>query len=97
MSQGSMVDIPNRIKLKDLVDHEGFTLLHMAVFKNKSKCFEVLMKRAASEMEKQEITDWVNMQTLKDKFAAIHYASFRGNIEICQALLNNGADSTLVN
>lgn len=92
-----MVDIPNRIKLKDLVDHEGFTLLHMAVFKNKSKCFEVLMKRAASEMEKQEITDWVNMQTLKDKFAAIHYASFRGNIEICQALLNNGADSTLVN
>lgn len=35
MSQGNQVDIPNRIKLNDLVDHEGFTLLHMAVFKNK--------------------------------------------------------------
>ena len=37
------------------------------------------------------------MQTIKDKFAAIHYASFRGNIEICEVLLNNGADSSLVN
>jgi ankyrin repeat protein len=37
------------------------------------------------------------MQTLKDKFAAIHYASFRGNIEICESLLNNGADSALIN
>lgn len=92
-----MVDIPNRIKLKDLVDHEGFTLLHMSVFKNKQKCFDILMKRAAKEMEIQEITEWVNMQTIKDKFAAIHYASFRGNIEICQALLDNGADSSLVN
>ena len=51
MRQGSTVDIPNRIKVKELVDHEGFTLLHMAVFKNKPKCFEVLMARAASEME----------------------------------------------
>jgi hypothetical protein len=51
MSMGNDVEIPNRIKLKDLVDHEGFTLLHMAVFKNKQKCFEVLMKRAANEME----------------------------------------------
>ena len=35
MSQGDNIDIPNRIKLNDLIDHEGFTLLHMAVFKNK--------------------------------------------------------------
>jgi len=95
MSKGSTVDIPNRIKIKELVDHEGFTLLHMAVFKNKTKCFEVLMGRADNEMEQQEITDWINMQTIKDKFAAIHYASFRGNVDICQTLMDNGAENTL--
>lgn len=34
MSQGN-IELPNRIRLNDLVDGEGFTLLHMAVFKNK--------------------------------------------------------------
>lgn len=53
------------------------------------------MGRAANEMEQQEITDWINMQTIKDKFAAIHYASFRGNVDICQILMDNGADNTL--
>lgn len=48
---GSRVDYPNKIRIKDLVDNEGFTLLHMAVFKNKINCFNELMKRAAQEME----------------------------------------------
>lgn len=97
MESGNRVDYPNKIRIKDLVDNEGFTLLHMAVFKNKSNCFNELMKRAAQEMEKQEITRWINMQTQKDKFAAIHYASFRGNIEMCQTLLDNGANMNLQN
>ena len=55
------------------------------------------MTRAANELEQQEITDWINMQTIKDKFASIHYASFRGNVEICQKLIDNGADINLQN
>lgn len=35
------------------------------------------------------MTDWINRQTLKDKFTALHYASFRGNIDIIEELIEN--------
>lgn len=37
------------------------------------------------------------MKTYKDKFTALHYASYRGNIEMCQALLDRGADMQATN
>lgn len=43
-------------------------------------------------MYQYEIAEWVNMKTLKDEFTALHYASFKGNIQIIQTLMDNGAD-----
>jgi len=39
----------------------------------------------------------VNLQTKKDKFTALHYASFRGNVELCKLLVDNGADVNVRN
>ncbi len=41
--------------------------------------------------------NWVNRQTQKDKFTALHYASFRGNIDIIEELIENKADINIVN
>jgi ankyrin repeat protein len=96
MSNGQ-IDLPDKIRINDLIDADGFSLLHMAVFKNKQKCFDVLLKHANKQLENQEVTAWTNLQTHKDKFAAIHYGSFRGNVDVCEQLINNGANVKVTN
>jgi len=53
---------------------------------------EVLLKRAKQTMTESLIKDWVNYKTDDDGFAALHFASFRGNITIINLLLKSGAD-----
>lgn len=35
--------------------------------------------------------------TFKDKFSALHYASFRGNIQMCKVLVQSGASTQIKN
>ena len=69
----------------------------MAVFKNRLAVFESIMNRAQTELTSLEMKEWVNLHTTKDKFTALHYASFRGNIKMCQALLDNQANKNARN
>jgi palmitoyltransferase ZDHHC13/17 len=64
----------------------------MAVFKNKGKSFDTLISKAKEDLPTRELHDWVNLQTTKDQFTALHYASYRGNIHFCEKLMENGAD-----
>ena len=47
-------------RLCDIVDQDGFTLLHMAVFKNKTKIVEAIIKKAKQDMYQYEVAEWVN-------------------------------------
>lgn len=47
-------------------------------------------------MQANVIGAWVNM-TNKEQFAPIHYASFNGNLEICQMLIEEGANWQVTN
>lgn len=38
-------DLPIRIKINEIVDGDGFTLIHMAVSKNKTKMFNFIIER----------------------------------------------------
>lgn len=40
---------------------------------------------------------WVNHRTEEDGFTALHFASFRGNINIINLLLDHGADMNIRN
>lgn len=40
---------------------------------------------------------WVNAQTSRDSFTALHYASYMGNYELCKLLIEIGADTDTVN
>ena len=38
--------IEQDIKISELIDQDGFSLLHMSVFKNKDKSFDTIIKKA---------------------------------------------------
>ena len=78
--------------VNDLVDDEGYSLVHMAVSKNRQKMFDAIMKHARSRLTQEAITSWINQTTHEERFTALHYASFRGNVHICRVLIDNGAD-----
>ena len=42
--------------------------------------------------DKGIMQQWVNKKSTQDMFVALHFASFNGNLEICQMLIEEGAD-----
>ena len=80
------------VSIVDIIDHRGYTLLHMACFKNLEEIGQMLMQRALDTVTEKQVHVWVNFKTKDDGFAPIHFASFRGNITLIQLLLKNGAD-----
>ena len=82
--------LPPEVPITSMANEDGFTLLHRCAFQNKKKPLDIVLKIASQK--NTEIKEFVNARTIVDEFQAIHYASFRGNVKICQALLNHGAD-----
>jgi len=58
--------LPEDVKVSDLVDLDGFTLLHMAVFKNKTPIVKELIKIVKEDIQQYEVAEWVRMKTTKD-------------------------------
>jgi len=50
------------------------------------------MKVTVKLMKQEDFIKWINLRTYEDGFSALHFCSFRGNIETIQVLLDNGAD-----
>jgi palmitoyltransferase len=84
--------LPKDVKLDQIFDRDGYSILHMACFSNRTNCLKVLLEKARQQLHQYEIAHWVNVKTTKDEFSALHYASFKGNIQIIQMLMDNGAD-----
>jgi len=70
------------VSIVDIIDHRGYTLMHMAAFKNLEEIGAKLMQRALDTVTEKQIHQWVNHKTTDDGFAALHFASFRGNINL---------------
>lgn len=81
----------------DYINARGFTLLHMACFKNLEDIAIRLIEKAQVQVTDSLMKQWVNAQTLDDGFSALHYASFRGNIVLIKLLIKNGANISAKN
>lgn len=75
-----------------MLNEKGYTLLHAACFKNDQDLAYKLVERAYQMFTEEEIKEWLNVKTKEDGFTALHFASFRGNLQIAQFLLKYGAD-----
>ncbi len=80
------------VSIVDIIDNRGYTLMHMACFKNLDEVGALLMQKALDTVTDKQVLAWVNYKTKDDGFAALHFASFRGNISLIQLLLKNGAN-----
>ena len=90
--------------IDQIVNDEGFTLLHICAFKNKLRSFNQILLSAnqifshkSKEDRKNILKEWANAKTSGDEFSALHYAAFRGNIDICKTLIELGADKNVKN
>jgi ankyrin repeat protein len=80
------------VPLVDLVNDKGYTALHQACFKNFDDIAKVIIEHVKESTTEQQLHEWVNQKTEDDGFTPIHFASFRGNIVLIEALLEIGAD-----
>jgi len=82
----------------DIIDTNGKTLLHECTFNDSLKCLEAVFELAKTQIaqtpspNRMSIQSWVNMKDTGDGFTALHFASFKGNPDACDLLIDVGAD-----
>ena len=64
----------------------------MLCFKNLEDIIFTLVEKVKELYTPQQVKHWVNSKTEEDGFSALHFASFRGNINAINLLLETGAD-----
>ena len=95
-------EVGEPLTISDIMNQDGLTLLHQVSILDKQKCMNqiILSYKKCNENRKdynQLLKRWVNAQTVKDSFSALHYASYMGNYEMCKLLIEIGADTSAVN
>lgn len=50
-----LLRISDDIKLNELIDQDGFSLLHMSVFKNKGKAFDCIIRKGKEDLSRHEL------------------------------------------
>jgi ankyrin repeat protein len=87
------------IKVWTYKEEEELSALHRASFMNLTLVVCAMideMKIRLGTDAKREIKKWVNEQT-EQGFTALHYAAYRGNIEIINKLVENDAEVEVTN
>jgi palmitoyltransferase ZDHHC13/17 len=87
-----LATLPRHLQIHRIIDDEGYTLLHMAAFQDRTKIFKLLISKAKAELRPEELLIWINNKTQEDQFNALHYAAWKGNIHIMKILIENGAE-----
>ena len=76
----------------DIVDKDGYTLLHMMCFRNQVEMSKRFLDKLQYIMGSDELNKYVNKKTTKEGFTALHFACYKGCLEMVKALVNAGAD-----
>jgi palmitoyltransferase ZDHHC13/17 len=85
------------VPIVDLVDQRGYTLMHQICFKNVEDMSLSVIEKVKEIYTNNQVKLWINKKTDEDGFTALHFASFRGNINVINMLLDNGADMYMRN
>jgi len=81
------------LMVSEIVDPNGKTLLHECTFNDSAKCTKAVLLHARSQkIVPDRIAAWINQKDSGDGFTALHFASFKGNPELCELLIEGGAD-----
>jgi len=85
------------LDLLKMKDPRFYTLIHIGALNNQPKLCEILFTYIkAQNVSEAKIRSWVNSKT-DEGFTPIHFASFKGNMEIVKLLESHGADFAIKN
>lgn len=86
------------LSVLDMLGSNGKTLLHECTFHDSPKCAKAIMNLAKYQTQTAQIlTDWINKKEVDDGFTSLHFASWKGNVDLMELLVDNGADLNLRN
>lgn len=92
-----LIGLPENLRIIDIVNKEGFTLLHLAAHHNNEQIVEVLLNKVRVDCRAHEVALWVNAKTIKERFTALHFASKNGSMSIIHNLMSAGGDLQIKN
>jgi ankyrin repeat protein len=77
---------------------KGMTLVHYGALKGSGSKIEIIINAAVEQgSSEKELRIWLNKQSKKDKFTALHFASFKGNLKGIKILVKFGSDINMKN
>ena len=72
-------------------EKDDSTILHCAIIKNNTKIIKEIIRYCKKNLSKEELKNFINKKN-NAGITALHYASFKGNIDVIQKLIVYGAD-----
>jgi ankyrin repeat protein len=80
--------------MTNLADEKGFNLLHHAVLKGVpgKVTFMIETCKHLQNPSPSQLSSWIDAKTQKDCFTALHFASYRTNLDAINSLLRYGAN-----
>ncbi|KAL4490790.1 hypothetical protein ABPG72_021844 [Tetrahymena utriculariae] len=89
------------INIFKIWDRKGLTLIHRMTLHMKLSEVKFIVQYGQDYLKdaaqkNQIIKKWINFQN-EDGFTALHYASFKGDIEITKYLISQGSEALLIN
>ena len=85
-------------KVWHLKDENGYTILHKSVFNGDIEITNLIIdevKKRLGMNSKDSLQKFINEKT-NEGLTALHYASYRGNIQLFELLIKNGASVDMV-
>ena len=76
-------------------EDDGSTILHLSVIKDNNKIIKELIRYCKKHLSKADLKYFINKRN-NSGITALHYASFRGNIDIINILIFYGADISIL-
>ena len=79
-------------------ENNNYTSLHRSVFMNDLETTEIIIKELKKRLgfgENTQMNKFINERT-NDGLTALHYAAYKGNIEIAKLLIENGASVDVI-
>ena len=86
------------IKVWNIKDERGFTLLHRAVFNDNGQLVVLILEELKKRigMNYRNILEKFINDKSQEGLTAIHYAAYKGNIRIAKTLYENGARKNII-
>ena len=87
--------ISNNIQPWKIRDNRHYSILHIAALDNNTKLINFMIqfvKDNYPDDSDETLKNWVITKTDDDEFTALHFAVFRGNIEMTNIFLEMGGD-----